>query len=261
VIVAAETEEERTRRETWRRLFDDVAGLYEATRPSYPDEIVDAVCTTAGLAPGAAVLEIGCGTGQLTRQLAGRGYRLTAIDLGASMVAAAERNVTDPQVRFEVCAFEEFAGAGPFDLIVSATAFHWVDPSIGLVKCAQLLRPGSWLALLSTGELYAEPFRTQLREQWTRYSRRPVRASYQPIWVTGLRDTALFGEPVERRHTSPLRLPAAAVIGLERTRGTFLSYSEQDQEAFTADLSALLEPGSHVDLVQDTLLSMASKVT
>jgi SAM-dependent methyltransferase len=261
VTVAAETEEDRTRRVTWRRLFDDVADLYEATRPGYPAEIVDAVCTTAGLAPGAAVLEIGCGTGQLTRQLAERGYRLTAIDLGASMVAAAERNVADPAVRFEVSSFEEFDGTGPFDLIVSATAFHWVDPSVAWVKTARLLRPGGWLALMSTGELYAEPFRTQLLEQWTRYSRRPVRASYEPVWVTGLRDTALFGEPVELRHASPMRLSAATVIGLERTRGTFLSYSEQDQEAFAADLGALLEPGSHVDLVQDTLLSMASKAT
>jgi 2-polyprenyl-3-methyl-5-hydroxy-6-metoxy-1,4-benzoquinol methylase len=260
-IVATEAEAERIRREHWRRLFDNIADRYDATRPGYPAEVLDEVCTAAGLRPGAQVLEIGCGTGQLTRQLAGRGYQLTAIDLGASMVAAAERNVADPQVRFEVCAFEEFAAAGPFDLIVSATAFHWVDPSIGLAKCAQLLRPGGWLALLSTGEVYAEPFRTQLREQWTRYSRQIVRASYQPVWVTLLRDTPLFGEPVELRHTSPLQLPAEAVIGLERTRATFLSYSEQDQADFTADLSELLEPRSPVELVRDTLLSMAQKAT
>lgn len=261
MIVTAETEEERTRRETWRRLFDDVAGLYEATRPGYPAEIVDAVLTTAGLGPGAAVLEIGCGTGQLTRQLAGREFRLTAIDLGPSMVAAAERNVADPLVRFDVCTFEDFAGTGPFDLIVSATAFHWVDPAIGLAKCARLLRSGGWLALLSTGELYSEPFRTQLRELWSRYCRQTVRAAYEPAWVAGVRDTALFGEPVELHHATPRRLSAAAVIGLERTRGTFLSYTEEEQADFTTDLTALLEPSSHIDLVQDTMLSMAVKAS
>jgi hypothetical protein len=51
------------------------------------------------------------------------------------------------------------------------------------------------------------------------------------------------------------------VLGVERTRATFLSYSEQDQAGFTADLSTLLEPGSHVDLVQETLLSMAPAVS
>lgn len=261
MIVVAESEEQRTRRETWRRLFDRVAGLYDATRQSYPAEVVDTVCATAGLGPGAAVLEIGCGTGQLTRQLTGRGFNLTAIDIGAAMVEAARRRVADPVVRFEVCSFEEFAGTGPFDLIVSATAFHWIDPGIGWVKTARLLQPGGWLALLSTGERYPEPLRTQLQEQWMRYSRRVVRAADQPAWVAGLRDTALFGEPVELRHASPLQLPAEAVIGLESTRATFLSYSEQEQADFTAGLSALLEPGCHVDLVQDTLLSMAQKAT
>jgi len=259
LIVVAEAEEERRRREDWRRRFDSVAGLYDATRQGYPPELVDEVCTTAGLGPGAAVLEIGCGTGQLTRQLAGRGFSLTAIDIGAAMVETARRNVPDPLVRFEVCSFEDFPGNGPFDLIVSATAFHWVDPSVGWVKTARLLRRGGWLALLSTGELYPEPLRTQLQDQWIRYSRRTVRAADLPAWVAGLRETVLFGEPVELRRTDPLRLPATAVIGLERTRATFLSYSEQDQADFTADLSALLEPGSQVDAVQVTLLSMAPK--
>jgi SAM-dependent methyltransferase len=260
-MVVAETDEQRAWREGGRHLFDAVAGLYDTTRQGYPDEIVGTVCTTAGLAPGAAVLEIGCGTGQLTRQLAGRGFSLTAIDIGASMVAAARRHVADPKAAFEVCSFEDFAGAGPFDLIVSATAFHWVDPSIGWAKAARLLRSGGWLALMSTGELYPEPLRTQLREQWNRYNRKIVRIGDQPAWVTGLRDTAFFGTPLELRHTGSLRLPAQAVIGLERTRATFLRYSEQDQADFTADLIALLEPESHVDLMQDTVLSMAPKAS
>jgi hypothetical protein len=59
------------------------------------------------------------------------------------------------------------------------------------------------------------------------------------------------------KRTRTLRLPVQAIPGVERTRATFLSYSEQDQARFTADLSALLEPGSHVDAVQETVLAMA----
>jgi hypothetical protein len=51
------------------------------------------------------------------------------------------------------------------------------------------------------------------------------------------------------------------VIGVERTRATFLSYAEQDQADFTADLKALLEPGSHIDLVQESFLAMAPIVS
>ena len=268
-----ETAAERARREGWRGLFDDVASLYDATRQGYPEEIVGTVIATAGLgsvpsgsaaaaaaAAAPVVLEIGCGTGQLTRQLSGRGFNLTAIDLGAAMVAAARRNVPDPTVTFEACSFEEFAGSGPFDLIVSATAFHWVDPAVGWAKTARLLRPGGWLALLSNGERYAEPLRTQLWELWQKYSRQPVQLSYEPRWVAGLRETSLFGEPVEFQHESELRLPAETVLGLERTRGTFLSYSKQDQDAFTAELAALLEPTPYLDVVQDTFVSMAPVV-
>jgi predicted TPR repeat methyltransferase len=76
----------------------------------------------AAIGPGtAAVLEIGCGTGQLTRQLAGRALNLTAIDIGAAIVEAARRNIADATARFQMASFEDFADSGPFDLIVSAT--------------------------------------------------------------------------------------------------------------------------------------------
>jgi ubiquinone/menaquinone biosynthesis C-methylase UbiE len=57
------------------------------------------VCAIAGIGPGADVLEVGCGTGQLTRQLAGRSLELTAIDIGPAMTAAARRTVADPMAR------------------------------------------------------------------------------------------------------------------------------------------------------------------
>jgi 2-polyprenyl-3-methyl-5-hydroxy-6-metoxy-1,4-benzoquinol methylase len=259
VMVTTETDEQRKKREQQRVLFDGSAELYDATRQSYPAAIIDTALTTAAAGPGAAVLEVGCGTGQLTQQLAGRGLDLTAIDIGSSMAEAARRNVTDPAVRFRVSSFEEFTGGGPFNLIVSATAWHWVDPSVGWAKAARLLRPGGWLALLTTGERYQEPFLTQLQDLWMKYSRRTAWAG-RPAWASGLRESSLFGEPVEARHTRALRLPAATVIGVERTRATFLSYSEQDQAAFTADLSALLAPGTQVDLAQETLLAMAPAV-
>lgn len=260
MVVIAETEAQRRTREQRRRLFDGVAGLYDATRPGYPAEIVDALCASTGVGRGAAVLEIGCGTGQLTRQLAGRDLNLTAIDIGAAMIETARRNVADPMARFQVCSFEEFADSGHFDLVVSATAFHWIDPSIGLAKAARLLWPEGWLALLTTGERYPEPLRTRLRELWIKYSHQTVRWADQPAWATALRETTLFGEMVEVRHTRPLRLPVRAVMGVEHTRATFLSYGKQDQEDFTAELWALLEPSSHVDLVQETLLAMAPTV-
>ena len=255
--MTAETQEQRRTREQRRVLFDSIAELYDATRQGYPAEIADTLVANAALGPAASVLEIGCGTGQLTRQLAGRALNLTAIDIGAAMVQAARRNVGDATARFEVCSFEDFADSGLFDLIVSATAFHWVDPSVGLAKAARLLRPGGWLALLTTGERYPEPLQGRLRDLWIRYSRQSGEWPGQPAWLATLRETGLFGATVEVSHTRAVQLPAETVIGVERTRATFLSYAEQDQADFTADLKALLEPGSHIDLLQETFLAMA----
>jgi ubiquinone/menaquinone biosynthesis C-methylase UbiE len=259
VSMTVETPEQRRTREQRRALFDGVAGLYDATRQGYPAEIVDAVVAKSAIGPGAAVLEIGCGTGQLTRRMAGRAFDLTAIDIGAAMVRTARSNVADPGARFQVSSFEDFADPGPFDLIVSATAFHWIDPGVGLAKAARLLRPTGWLALLTTGERYAEPLQSRLRELWVRYSRQDADWADQPSWLEALRQSRLFGATVEASHTAALCLPAETVIGVERTRATFLSYAEQDQADFTAELTALLEQRTHIDLIQDSFLAMAPR--
>ena len=261
MAVTVETPEQRRTREQRRVLFDHVAGRYDATRQGYPAEFADTVIANAAIGPGADVLEIGCGTGQFTRQLAGRGFNLTAIDIGPAMVRAARRNVADMTARFQVCSFEDFPDSGPFDLIVSATAFHWIDPGVGLAKAARLLRPSGWLALLTTGERYPEPLQNRLRELWVRHSHQDGNWADQPGWQEALRQSRLFGATVEVSHAAVLRLPVATVIGVERTRATFLSYAEQDQADFTVELTALLEPGSHIELIQDSFLAMTQRAS
>src|SRR5689334_3964118 len=71
--------------------FDTVATLYDEVRPGYPDVIIDAVIERSGLPAEGRILEIGCGTGQITRPFAQRGYPILALELGPSLaVLAAE---------------------------------------------------------------------------------------------------------------------------------------------------------------------------
>jgi ubiquinone/menaquinone biosynthesis C-methylase UbiE len=104
---------------------DGVAELYEAARLGYPRDIVEFVASTAGLGTGRAVLEVlevGCGTGQLTERLACFGFSLTAIDIGPSMIAAAWRRLDGPAISFQVASFEDFAAPeASFDLIASGS--------------------------------------------------------------------------------------------------------------------------------------------
>ena len=240
-----------------RALFDGVAELYDATRQTYPDEIVELIVTKADLRPGSSVLEIGCGTGQLTRRLAGRGLGITAIEIGPAMVAGAKRNVADPNVAFCVSSFEDFQASRAFDLIVSATAFHWVDPELGFAKAARILQPSGWLALVTTGERYYEPLRSALRQLWAKYNPRQTKWAPGAPWAEPLRDTDLFGTVVEGAHEQPLELPAGTVLGVECTRATYLSFNDAAQQGFAADLDALIGLAPTVSLVQVTYLAMA----
>jgi len=130
-------------------VFDGVAEAYDAVRPGYPPELVDLALARGGLATGARVVEVGCGTGKLTELLAARGLDVDAVDPGPNMIAAARRRVGDaPHVRFHVARFEDVElPADAYAALFSATAFHWVEPAVAWRKAASLLEPHGVLAL------------------------------------------------------------------------------------------------------------------
>lgn len=130
-------------------VFDTIAGEYERNRPTYPDDLIDRACAAGGLAAGDRVLEIGCGTGQLTRGLVARGLNVTAVEPGQNLAALAGRAVIGPgTVRFVNHRFEEAPLDEPFPAVFSAAAVHWIDPDIGWAKMARALAPGGLLALI-----------------------------------------------------------------------------------------------------------------
>ncbi|WP_214406702.1 class I SAM-dependent methyltransferase [Pseudonocardia lacus] len=141
-----------TARESLRTTFDTAATRYDAARPGYPRAIVDELVRLAGVGPDDHVLEIGCGTGQLTVPLAERGLRVTAVELGPELARVARRNLAaHPRVEVVVGAFEEVAlEPGSFDLVVAATSFHWLDPAVRVERSVELLRPGGALAVIGT---------------------------------------------------------------------------------------------------------------
>jgi SAM-dependent methyltransferase len=139
-------------RERPRSTFDQVADLYDRARPGYPAALFDDLAELAGIGPGARVLEIGPGTGQATIPLAERGCQVVAVELGAGLAAVARRNLARfPEVDVVTAAFEDWPlPAEPFDLVLAATAFHWVDPAVRVDKAADALRPGGALATVAT---------------------------------------------------------------------------------------------------------------
>ncbi|RPJ40499.1 MAG: class I SAM-dependent methyltransferase [Chloroflexi bacterium] len=134
-----------------RSTFNSAADDYNRIRPGYPDQVFADIVSLSGIPQGGAVLEIGCGTGQATLPLARLGYPILCLDIGPNLLAIAAENLRAyPEVRFHNIAFEQWpVEAGHFDLVFSATAFHWIPPEIGYAKSALALKPGGALAVFS----------------------------------------------------------------------------------------------------------------
>jgi SAM-dependent methyltransferase len=132
-------------------VFDEIAAEYDRHRPTYPDELIDEACRIAGIGSGAQVLEVGCGTGQLTRSLVTRGLRVTALDPGENLIALARKNLEGVGAVDFVNARLEDARLPRehYQAVFSASAFHWVDSEVSWRKAADALVPGGTLALLT----------------------------------------------------------------------------------------------------------------
>jgi SAM-dependent methyltransferase len=170
--------------------------------------LFDGLADIAGLRPGARVLEIGSGTGQATLPLAERNYHVTAIELGPNLAAVARRKVAGfPNVAVIVAAFEDWPlPPEPFDAVVSATAFHWLDPSMRVTKAADALRPEGSLATISTNHIDGgdSQFFIDVQDCYRRWVRgsgdiRLPTAAEIPADSADLEHSGLFEPPTFRR--------------------------------------------------------------
>lgn len=135
---------------SYGKVFNEVAVQYDRYRPAYPDALVDQACEVAGIGGGDRVLEIGCGTGQLTRSLLARGLRVTALEPGDQLIRIAEESLKDAgDVEFLHARFEDVQlPHESYGAVFSASAIHWIDPDLGWQKIADALSPSGTLALL-----------------------------------------------------------------------------------------------------------------
>jgi SAM-dependent methyltransferase len=196
--------------------FSAVADVYERTRPGYPDEAVDWLVGTDPL----RVLELGAGTGKLTRSLLARGHAVVATDPSGPMLDELDRSLggTAPGG----AALEVTAGAAEqlpfaaqsFDAVVAAQSFHWFDATRALPEIARVLRPEGRLALV-----------WNLRDEsvpWVRRLSRLLPPGSQPESdsVGAVEASSLFGDVDRSTHRFWQQLDLDGLLGLVQSRSS-----------------------------------------
>jgi len=137
--------------------FEDAAVVAAyAHRPGYPAEtfeILTALIPDVQLE--SAVLELGCGTGDLTRPLAERVGRIDAIDISTAMIARARTlpGGDDRRIRWIIEAAERAQLDPPYALAVAGESLHWMDWPVVLPRIAAVLARGAVLAIVERREL------------------------------------------------------------------------------------------------------------
>jgi SAM-dependent methyltransferase len=206
------------------RSFETVAAEYERHRPEYPEEALRRAAGLLGLEPGACVLDVGAGTGKLTRGLVALGFEVVAVEPGTPMLDQLRTAVSEAEA-LEVPAESIPLPDESVDAAFAGQAYHWFDRERAVPELHRVVRSGGGLALLwnwwderdplqrELGELvgYAghEPYRPEELpgEPWFHEAGRTVVETVQessPEALVGYLSTAsayLVAEPDEREES------------------------------------------------------------
>jgi len=190
------------------RSFELVADVYERARPEYPAEAVAWIVRELDLREGRTVLDLGAGTGKLTRALVQTGARVTAVEPGEAMLGELRRVL--PDVEALLGGAEEIPlGDHSVDAVTVGQAFHWFRQDEAVPELHRVLRPGGAVALVWNSRDQTRPLQRRISE----LIKSLVPAGRPPVGhsAIALEQSDLFG-PVER-HTFPFvqRLDADGV--------------------------------------------------
>ena len=252
-----------------RFTFDQVASVYRASRPDYPEALVDDVLAYARLKPTDAILEVGCGTGQATKSFATRGFRIVAIDPGPEMLRTAREALANfANVELIEATFEAWpADKAAFGLIIAAQSWHWVAPEVRFVKAAELLSSGGSLAVFGHVPVGLP---AGLLEEFKLISLRhtgawgpPPEAWYLPggPFKGWFDESGLFG-PVEHRcYPWKWQHTTASYINFLRTRSDVRMLAPATRDELLGDIAKAIDDwGADFDVDYETHLYIARRI-
>jgi len=242
-------------------VFGEIADEYDRARPSYPDELFDAVMELGSLQAGDAALEIGAGTGKATRGFTARGLAVHALEPSAGMARVLRATGVDVE-ETDVEGWEPREAA--YRLAFAAQAWHWVPDANRYEKVATSLAPGGTLALFwNKGRELPEPLRADNNAAYHEHA--PGLTSSTGHWEL---DRALdeiaaadaFGAPTKRVFTWYQSYTTREWLELLGTHSDHRILPEAQRVRLHAAVGhAVNKHGGRVDVTYDTILYLATR--
>lgn len=215
--------------------FGAVAAQYERGRPGYPPAAVDWLLP----AGEPRVLDLGAGTGKLTRQLLERDLDVVAVEPSDGMRSELRRVI--PEARCLAGSAEEIPlPDGSVDVVLVAQAWHWVDVERAAPEVARVLAPGGRLGLLWNIRDEREPWVAELgRIVHTGEAWHELATSRPAVGPP-------FG-PIERHDVEWVhRMTSAMLLDAVASRSYIITLSEAERESTLAAVLALIEGRSEI---------------
>jgi ubiquinone/menaquinone biosynthesis C-methylase UbiE len=222
--------------------FASVAESYERGRPEYTPAVVGATAAELGLGPNAPVLDLGAGTGKLTRALLTAGFDVLAVEPQAALREKLAERVGAERVREGLAEQIPLADAS-VDAVTAADAFHWFQQPAALEEIRRVLRPGGGLAVLSTlpdwrGASWAEELGSLMA------SLRPEHPQFDgPPWQDAVRAAGGWTQPREVRVTTTQATDDESLAAYLSSVSWIAALPEERRTETLARLATLLERG------------------
>jgi SAM-dependent methyltransferase len=217
----------------YRLSFDVVAEQYERARPLYAETAVAWLGLRLGIGPGRRVVDLGAGTGKLTRQLVALGADVVAIEPGDAMRAQLERVVPDAEALAGSAEAIPLADAS-IDAATAGQAFHWFRVDEALAEIHRVLRPGGGVGLLWNEWNGDDPLQLEITRQLAPL--RPARRGRDelPSWRVGVDASLLFGPVEERRFSHTREVSADGLVEWVASTSPFIMAPPDEQARIEA---------------------------
>lgn len=200
----------RTVHDAAERGFGAAADAYERSRPDYPSEAIDRLIQELELTRSCRAMDLGAGTGKLTRLLLPAGPTMVAVEPVEAMRAAFASVL--PEVRLVAGVAEALPFADEtFDAVVCAQAFHWFDGDRALPEVHRVLKRWGRLGLLWNVRDESVPWVRELTEIITPYERTAPREKTH-VWRRAFSATDLFGRLNQLRFPHAQRLDRDGLV-------------------------------------------------